>query len=85
MVVHNLADGRYAVLNEGQVYYAASVFKLGLLLEVYRQRDAGEVDFGQPLTLDEKYVAYDLGTLELLGLQEGDTISLADAVKAMIE
>ncbi len=84
VVVHNLRDGRYAVLNEGQVYYAASLFKMGLLLEVYRQRDAGEVDFAMPLVLDERYASYDLGTTELLGLQKGDTITLADAVKAMI-
>ena len=84
VVVHNLKDGRYAALNEGQVYYAASLFKLGLLLEAYRQRDAGELEFAQRLTLDEEYVAYDLGTLELLGLEEGDAITLADAIKAMI-
>ncbi|MEE8370480.1 MAG: serine hydrolase, partial [Dehalococcoidia bacterium] len=84
VVVHQLADGRYAALNGGQVYYAASLFKLGLLLEVYRQRDAGEVDLGQMLILNEEHVAHDFGTLELLGLQEGDTISLGDAVTAMI-
>ncbi len=83
-VVHNLADGRYAALNEGRVYYAASLYKLGVLLEAYRQREAGELDFSMPLTLEEKYVAYDLGTLELLGLQLGDTITVADALKAMI-
>jgi len=84
VVVHQLADGRSAALNEGQVYYAASLFKLGLLLEVYRQRDAGEVDLGQMLILNEEHVAHDFGTLELLGLQEGDTITLGDAVTAMI-
>lgn len=84
VVVHNLEDGRYAALNEGQVYYAASLFKLGLLLEAYRQRDAGELDFEQRLILDEEYLQYDFGTLELLGLQEGDAVTLADAIKAMI-
>jgi len=71
-------------VDERRVYYAASVYKLAVLLEAYRQRDAGQVDFSLPLTLEEKYVAYDLGTLGLLGLQQGDTITLADAVKAMI-
>jgi beta-lactamase class A len=84
VVVHNLSDGRYAALNEGQVYYAASLFKLALLLEAYRQRDAGEIDFSQVLTLDEKYAAYDLGTLDFLELEVGDTITLADAIRAMI-
>lgn len=84
VVVHHLKDGRYAALNEGQVYYAASLFKLGLLLEAYRQREAGELDFEQRLTLDKEYLQYDFGTLELLELQEGDEITLADAIKAMI-
>lgn len=84
VVVHHLGDGRYAAVDPDRVYYAASLYKLALLLEVYRQRDAGEIDLGQMLTLEEKYVEYDFGTLELLGLEEGDEISLADAVRAMI-
>jgi beta-lactamase class A len=84
VVVQHLGDGRSAALNEDQVYYAASLFKLGVLLEVYRQRDAGEVDFEEPLTLTEEYAAYDFGTLELLGLEEDDMLTVADAVKAMI-
>ena len=84
VVVHHLGNGRFASLNGDTVYYAASLFKVGLLLEAYRQRDAGELDFGQALTLEEKYVAYDLGTLEDLGLHEGDMVSVADAIKAMI-
>lgn len=84
VVVRNLADGRYAALNEGEVYYAASLYKMGVLLEAYRQRDAGEADFSELLTLDEQYVAHDLGTLEYLDVKEGDKLTLADAVKAMI-
>ena len=84
VVVRNLDDGRSASLNEGQVYEAASLFKLALLLEAYRQRDAGEIDFSQVLTLDEEYAAYDLGTLEFLELEVGDTFTLADALRAMI-
>ena len=84
VVVHNLADGRYAALNEQQVYYAASLFKLGLLLEVYRQRDAGEVDLAQILTLTAEHANHDFGTLELLDLQAGDTLTLLDAITAMI-
>ncbi len=83
VVVHNLADGRYAALNEDRVYYAASLYKLELLLEAYRQRDAGELDFSRLLTLERKYVENDLGTLEGLGLIEGDMVSVADAIRAM--
>jgi len=84
VVVRNLEDGRSASLNAGRVYYAASLFKLALLLEAYRQHDAGEIDFAELLTLEEKYVEYDLNTLEDLGLREGDMLTVADALKAMI-
>lgn len=84
VVVHNLEDGRYAAVNESQVYYAASLFKLSILLEVYKQREALELDFAQLLTLDEEHTQNDLGTLALLDLQPGDSLTLQDAVNAMI-
>jgi len=84
VVVRNLDDGRSASWNAEEVYTAASLFKLALLLEAYRQRDSGEIDFSEVLTLDEEYVEYNFGTLEALGLEEGDQLTLADALKAMI-
>jgi beta-lactamase class A len=84
VVVHNLEDGRHAAINERQVYYAASTFKLGILYEVYRQRDAGLLDLATVVTLEQKYADNDLGTLELLDLKAGDTLTIADAVRAMI-
>jgi beta-lactamase class A len=84
VVVRNLEDGRTASLDGARIYDAASLFKVALLLEAYRQRDAGELDFGQLLTLTEEYVAYDFGTLGPLGLEEGDAVTLEDALKAMI-
>ncbi len=83
LVVHNLADGRYAAFNENEVYYAASLFKMGILYEVYKQRDAGILDMQRLLTLEAKYAEYDLGTLEALGLAAGDMLTVEDAVGAM--
>ena len=84
VIVHNLADGRYAAINTNATYYAASLFKAPVLLETYRQRDLGIIDFATELTVDEEVVQYDLGTLEYLGIEEGDTVLLGDAVEAMI-
>ena len=84
VVVHNLADGRYAAVNETDVYYAASTFKAGVLLEAYRQRDAGELDFDKQVPLEEKYVQNDLGTLEYLEIAPNDLVTIRDAVKGMI-
>ena len=84
VVVHNLADGRSAAVNDDQVYFSASLFKVGLLLEAYRQRDAGELDLSDGITLEESHAEHDYGTLEILGLEAGDTISVSDAIRAMI-
>jgi len=84
VIVHNLADGRYAAINPSATYYAASLFKAPVLLEAYRQRDRGIIDFATELTVDEEIVQYDLGTLEYLGIEEGDMVLLGDAVEAMI-
>jgi beta-lactamase class A len=84
VVVYHLSRGSFAALNDDHVYYGASLFKMALLLQAYRLRDAGELDFGELLELTEEYAAYNLGTLEYLGIAAGDMISVADAVKAMI-
>lgn len=84
VIVHNLADGRYAAINPNNTYYAASLFKTAVLLETYRQRDLGIIDFATELTVDEEITQYDLGTLEYLGIEEGDKVLLGDAVEAMI-
>lgn len=83
VVVHNLLDGRYAALNASNVYYGASLFKSSLMYEAFIQRDAGNLDFEMEVVLEEKYVAYDLGTLEFLGLEEGDIITVEGAIRAM--
>lgn len=84
VVVHNLEDGRYAARNESESYYAASTFKAAVLLEAYRQRDAGELDFDRKVKLEEKYTENDLGTLEYLELHANDEITVRDALKGMI-
>ena len=83
VVVRNLLDGRYAAFNESRVYYGASLFKSSLMYEAFIQRDAGELDFAMEVTLEEEYVDWDLGTLEFLGLEEGDIITVEDAIRAM--
>jgi beta-lactamase class A len=83
VVVHNLADGRYAAYNETKVYYAASLFKASLLYEAYRQRELGELDFSMEVGLTEEYAEYDLATLEYLEVRAGDRLTIEDAVRAM--
>ena len=44
VVVHNLADGRAASLNADKSYYAASLYKLEVLLELDRHIKLGETE-----------------------------------------
>jgi beta-lactamase class A len=81
--VRNLQDGRSAATNENEVYYAASLFKLGILYEVYRQRDAGLIELDTLITLEQKYAEHNLGTMEDLGLVAGDFVTIGDAARAM--
>lgn len=84
VVVHNLTDGRSATVDESHVYYAASTYKMAVLYEAFRQVESGEQDLSRELTLDQKYADDDLGTMAQLGLHAGDSIKMADALKAMI-
>jgi beta-lactamase class A len=84
VVVHNLQDGRYAARDESRSYYAASTFKAAVLLEAYRQKDAGAIDFKKEVVVAKKYAANDLGTLEYLEIKVGDRVTIADAVRGMI-
>jgi len=83
VVVHNLANGQTASLNPDKVYYAASLYKLEVLLEAFRQRDAGQLDFASLLTVEKKYVDLDLKTLDALGILENDQVTVQDAIRAM--
>jgi len=82
--VRNLADGRYAGIDESRSWYAASTFKAAILLAAYQQRDAVILDFEKVVTVEPKYAENDLGTLEYLGIRPNDMISIGDAIKGMI-
>ncbi len=84
VVVRNLTDGTEAAIQPEKVFYAASLYKLAVLYEVYRQERQGQLDFAQTLTVTEKYAEYDLGTLALLGWSTGSVITVAQAVEAMV-
>lgn len=84
IVVKNLADGRTVAINPDKTFYAASLFKLPILYEAFKQMGIGLLDPTLDLTINPYYASFDLGTLELLGLGEGDTITVAKAIYYMI-
>ncbi|MGQ9573347.1 MAG: serine hydrolase [Chloroflexota bacterium] len=84
VVVRNLTTGTEAAVNPDKVFYAASLYKLPILYEMYKLRELALLDFDLQLELTPYYVMQDEGTLPFLGWKEGDMVSVAEAVAAMI-
>ncbi len=84
VVVRRLSDGRGAAVNADRVFYAASTFKLAVLYEAERQRSLGLLDFNSRLALSSEDRSEDLGTLADLPVDEDGSLSIAEAVEAMI-
>ncbi len=84
VVARRLNDGATVRWNADRVHYAASLYKLEVLYEAYRQRRLGALDFDRRLTLQGRYVDEDLGTAGRLPLDADGSLSVEDAVRAMV-
>jgi beta-lactamase class A len=80
IVVKSLEDGHGAVINPDKVFYAASLFKVAVLYEVFHQQSLGLLDFQEELLVTPYYASFDLGTLPV-GVCE--SISIEQALHAM--
>lgn len=79
--VKDLGTRRVAAVNEDKVFYAASLFKVPVMFEVFRQHALGIIDLNESLTVTEYYAAFDLGTQ---ATREGDQVTIADALRFMM-
>jgi beta-lactamase class A len=80
VVVKSLEDSRGAAINADKVFYAASLFKVTVMLEAFHQRSLGLLGFDEELLVTPYYAGFDLGTLPV-GVCE--TISVEEALRAM--
>ncbi|HEY7268841.1 MAG TPA: serine hydrolase [Dehalococcoidia bacterium] len=78
--VKDLSSGKGAGFNADRVFNAASVFKLEVLYEVFRQRALGLLSFDELLEITPYYADFDLGTLKL---EVGQSESVAEALYYM--
>ncbi len=85
VVVRNLTTGTEAVVNPDRVFYAASLYKLPILYEVYKLRELGLLDFDREIELTPYYVEQDQGTLSYLDWEEGSIVAVRQALEAMIK
>jgi len=81
VVVKDLRDGRGVEIDAGRVFYAASLFKLEVMYEIFAQRAAGLLDFGQQYVASDYYSGFDLGP-HLIG--QCATASIGDLLGAMM-
>jgi beta-lactamase class A len=81
VAIKDLDTGRGVLIDPDGEYEMASLFKLTVMYEVFKQRELGVLSFDETLVLTARHVAYDLGTLDR---GEGSTIGLGEAVERMI-
>jgi len=91
VVVKSLDDGRGAVINPDKVFYAASLFKVAVMYEVFHQRALGLLSFDERLLVTPYYAGFDLGTLPVevcqtlsVGEALGYMMSISDNVSAVL-
>ena len=81
VVVKSLEDGHGALINADKFFYAASLFKVTVMLEVHHQRSLGLLSFDEPLLVTPYYAGFDLGTLSV-GVCE--TVTIGEALAHMM-
>jgi beta-lactamase class A len=84
VVVEELRHGTGAALNPYRVFNTASLFKLLVMHEAFRQRALGRLSFREMLLVTQGYAAWDLGTLRAVGISVGDWVSIGRLVEVMI-
>ncbi len=84
VAVLHLEDGRWAGHNADRVFYAASTFKLAVLYEVERRVSVGALSYDDRIALTDEAIAEDLGTLERVPAAADGTVSIGEALEAMV-
>ena len=80
----DLAHGSGVAINAERVFYGASLYKLAVMYEAFRQAEAGQMSLSTELTVTPEAVAEDLGTLEKAGIEAGDRLAVDQLIELMI-
>jgi beta-lactamase class A len=81
VVVRNLVSGAVAEVNPRKRFETASLFKLWVMYEVYKQVELGLLDMDEELLVTPYYAFWDAGTLPV---EVCDTLTVREALWAMI-
>lgn len=82
LYVLDTASGQSYALHADEPIEAASVIKLPIMVEAFRQREAGKLDFNAPVTIHAEDKLPSCGALTYL--HDGLTVSVRDLVTLMI-
>lgn len=81
VVVKELRRGTGVAINPDQVFYAASLFKLPIMVEAFRQREIGRLSFDDEILVREDDLEWDLGTFRMWA---GDWVPIRKLLSWMI-
>jgi beta-lactamase class A len=81
VAIKDLDSGQGVLINADRELPAASLFKLPVMYEVFRQREMGRLSFSDPLFLTADYARQDLGTLDV---PVGSTVTVGWALDRMV-
>jgi beta-lactamase class A len=81
VVVKNLGNDDVAEVNPHKVFETASLFKLWVMYEVYKQVEMGLLQMDEELLVTSYYASFDAGTLPV---EICDTLTVREALEAMI-
>jgi beta-lactamase class A len=79
--VKNLTDGSGAAVNADRVFPAASVFKLFVMWEAFREQALGLIGFDDVMQVTPYYKSWELGTN---AVQVGDLVTVDQALRLMM-
>lgn len=83
VAVKNLATGEHYELNGDEVMQTASLIKLAVMIETYRQADEKKIDLGKHVTLTKDDKVQGAGILTS-HFSDGASFPIKDAVRLMI-
>ncbi len=79
--VKSLIDGTGASVNPDKVFSAASLFKLFVMWEAFRQESLGLISFGDIMEVTPYYKSWELGTN---AVEVGDLVTVDEALRLMM-
>lgn len=82
VVVRQLAGDSSVAINSEQTYYTASLFKVFVMYEVYRQRDLGNLTFDEEMEVTQEWIDLAIGQSQYT--TAGEVVTINRALRAMI-